>query len=129
MSDKDEKNPVARELAKLSVKISMLCQEVADLKKFHLRTIEWQARWDERQNNIEERLHNVEKWVRNMDDLDIPDRVKNLENWKNELISDVKTFEFSRRNLKATFWTVLLSTSIGSVMGAIASWIIIHIHS
>ena len=57
----EDNNPVVREIAKLSVKIDTLCQEVRDLKKFHYDAIEIISRLDERVRNLESWRCEVER--------------------------------------------------------------------
>ncbi len=115
----DLSESVIQELAKINTKLTILCQDVEELKKFHKETIQSLT-------NLADRIEHLEKWREDFYNflskvqktvLEIDKRLVDVENWKeNVKIEEIEKKRFSRDTIAAI---------VGGFAGGVASAIVL----
>lgn len=110
---------VIQELAKINTKLTILCQDVGELKKFQQKTIQSLT-------NLADRIEHLEKWREDFYNflsevqktvLEVDKRLVDIENWKeNVKIEEIEKKRFSRDTIAAT---------VGGFAGGVASAIVL----
>lgn len=110
---------VIQELAKINTKLTILCQDVGELKKFQQKTIQSLT-------NLADRIEHLEKWREDFYNflsevqktvLEVDKRLVDIENWKeNVKIEEIEKKRFSRDTIAAI---------VGGFAGGVASAIVL----
>lgn len=115
----DLSESVIQELAKVDTKLTILCRDVGELKKFHKETIQSLT-------NLADRIEHLEKWREDFYNflsevqktvLEVDKRLVDIENWKeNVKIEEIEKKRFSRDTIAAI---------VGGFAGGVASAIVL----